>query len=145
MKRLSFLLLFSVIALNGHSYHLERLSNQQCSSDVLSDRLTALHKQHGDHLTWEQVNTLLSETTGLYTAVQLKPEEDAELQTAFQNMMRQQASVKTLYKDINALAAKALAAAQPQGRIGMDHARPHSCCGTYLCYWRRSRAFHRLA
>ena len=32
-----------------------------------------------------------------------------------------------------------------QGWIGMDHARPHSCCGTYLCYWRRSRAFHRLA
>lgn len=111
----------------------------------MSDRLTALHKQHGDHLTWEQVKTLLSETTGLYTAVQLKPEEDVQLQTAFQNMMRQQASVKTLYKDINALAAKALAAAQPQGRIGMDHARPHSCCGTYLCYWRRSRAFHRLA
>lgn len=94
---------------NGHSYHLERLSNQTCSSDILSDRLTALHKQHGDHLTWEQVKTLLSETTGLYTAVQLKPEEDVELQTAFQNMMRQQASVKTLYKDINALAAKALA------------------------------------
>lgn len=75
----------------------------------MSDRLTALHKQHGDHLTWEQVKTLLSETTGLYTAVQLKPEENVELQTAFQNMMRQQASVKTLYKDINALAAKALA------------------------------------
>lgn len=113
MKRLFFLLFLSVIALlsfaqdetliivtadhetgglslgNGHSYHLERLSNQQCSSDVLSDRLTALHKQHGDHLTWEQVKTLLSETTGLYTAVQLKPEEDVQLQTAFQNMMRQ--------------------------------------------------------
>ena len=68
-----------------------------------------MHKQHGDHLTWKQVKTLLSETTGLYTAVQLKPEENVELQTAFQNMMRQQASVKTLYKDINALAAKALA------------------------------------
>lgn len=110
---------------NGHSFHLERLSSQQCSSDILSDRLSALHKQQGNHLTWEQVKTLLSETTGLYTAVQLNPEEDIELQTAFQNMMRQQESVKTLYKDINALAAKALALLNHKAGLGWT-TRGHS-------------------
>ena len=110
---------------NGHSFHLERLSSQQCSSDLLSDRLSALHKQQGNHLTWEQVKTLLSETTGLYTAVQLNPEEDIELQTAFQNMMRQQESVKTLYKDINALAAKALALLNHKAGLGWT-TRGHS-------------------
>ena len=104
---------------------MERLSSQQCSSDILSDRLSALHKQQGNHLTWEQVKTLLSETTGLYTAVQLKPEEDIELQTAFQNMMRQQESVKTLYKDINALAAKALALLNHKAGLGWT-TRGHS-------------------
>ena len=110
---------------NGHSFHLERLSSQQCSSDILSDCLSALHKQQGNHLTWEEVKTLLSETTGLYTAVQLKPEEDIELQTAFQNMMRQQESVKTLYKDINALAANALALLNHKAGLGWT-TREHS-------------------
>lgn len=103
---------------NGHSFHLERLQYQQCSSDILSDRLSALQKAHGAQLTWEQVKTLLSEATGLYTQVKISEEDDAKLQTAYQNMMKQQASLKTLYKDINALAAQALAILNQKAGLG---------------------------
>ena len=44
---------------------------------------------------------------GLFGELSVSAEEEAELQAAFSNMMRQQESLKTLYADINALAAKA--------------------------------------
>ena len=103
---------------NGHSFNLECLSHQQCSSDVLSDRLSVLHKQYAAQLTWEQVKALLSELTGLYDKVPVNEEEDEALQLAFQNMMHQQDSLKTLYKDLNALAAKALALLNHKAGLG---------------------------
>ena len=102
----------------GHDFHLDLLSHQQCSSDTLSIRLSALHQEQGSQLTWEQVKALLSDATGLYNQVQLTEEEDAALQMAYQNMMRQQESVKTLYADINALAASALALLNQKAGIG---------------------------
>ena len=91
----------------GHDFHLERLAYQQCSSDTLSARLSALCQQFADQLTWEQVQALLSNATGLYNQVQVTDEEDATLQEAYQDMMQHQESLKTLYADINALASKA--------------------------------------
>lgn len=92
---------------NNQPLRLERLAYQQCSSDTLSARLTALCQQYADKLTWKQVKAFLAENTGLFDELSVSAEEEAALQTAYENMMRQQASLKTLYADINALAAKA--------------------------------------
>ena len=92
---------------NNQPLRLERLAYQQCSSDTLSARLTALCQQYADQLTWKQVKAFLAENTGLFGGLSVTAEEEAVLQDAFNNMMRQQASLKTLYADINALAAKA--------------------------------------
>ena len=92
---------------NNKPLRLERLAYQKCSSDTLSARLSALCQQYAEQLTWEQVKTFLAENMGLFGEVSVSAEEEAELQAAFSNMMRQQESLKTLYADINALAAKA--------------------------------------
>ena len=92
---------------NNQPLRLERLAYQQCSSDTLSARLTALCQQYADQLTWKQVKAFLAENTGLFDELSVTDEEEKTLQTAYENMMRQQASLKTLYADINALAAKA--------------------------------------
>ena len=92
---------------NNQPLRLERLAYQQCSSDTLSARLTALCQQYADQLTWKQVKAFLAANTGLFGGLSVTAEEEAVLQDAFNNMMRQQASLKTLYADINALAAKA--------------------------------------
>lgn len=92
---------------NNQPLRLERLAYQQCSSDTLSARLSALCLQYADQLTWEQVKTFLAENTGLFDELAVTAEEETTLQMAFSNMMRQQESLKTLYADINALAAKA--------------------------------------
>ena len=92
---------------NNQPLRLERLAYQQCSSDTLSARLTALCQQYADQLTWKQVKAFLAENTGLFDELSVTDEEEKTLQTAYENMMRQQESLKTLYADINALAAKA--------------------------------------
>lgn len=92
---------------NNQPLRLERLAYQQCSSDTLSARLTALCQQYAEQLTWEQVKAFLAANTGLFGELSVAAEEEAVLQEAFSNMMRQQESLKTLYADINALAAKA--------------------------------------
>ena len=92
---------------NNKPLRLERLAYQKCSSDTLSARLSALCQQYAEQLTWEQVKTFLAENMGLFGELSVSAEEEAELQAAFSNMMRQQESLKTLYADINALAAKA--------------------------------------
>lgn len=92
---------------NNQPLRLERLAYQQCSSDTLSARLTALCQQYADQLTWEQVKAFLADNTGLFDELSVTNEEEKTLQTAYENMMRQQESLKTLYADINALAAKA--------------------------------------
>jgi alkaline phosphatase len=45
-------------------------------------------------------------------------EEDVQLQEAFANMMSHQDVVKTLYKEVNALSAKALAVLNKKSRLG---------------------------
>mgnify|MGYP003417310986 FL=1 len=92
---------------NNQPLRLERLAYQQCSSDTLSARLTALCQQYADQLTWKQVKAFLADNTGLFDELSVTDEEEKTLQTAYENMMRQQESLKTLYADINALAAKA--------------------------------------
>ena len=108
------------MALGNSDYvlNLKVLANQQCSLDKLSDQLSDLHKSEGKNLQWEQVKQLIAANTGLYTLVEMTKEEDANLQDAFASMMRHQDVVKTLYKDLNALAAKALAILNKKSRLG---------------------------
>ena len=98
------------MALGNSDYvlNLKVLAEQKCSSDLLSDQLSALHRQFGTNLTWEQVKEVISKNTGLYAAVEMRDEDDKALQHAFSQMVEHQGVEKTLYKDINALASKAL-------------------------------------
>ena len=108
------------MALGNSDYvlNLKVLANQQCSLDKLSDQLSDLHKSEGKNLQWEQMKQLIAANTGLYTLVEMTEEEDANLQDAFASMMSHQDVVKTLYKDLNALAAKALAILNKKSRLG---------------------------
>ena len=106
------------------SFELQMLQYQKCSSDQLSNRLSALHKAKGSKLTWEEVKGLLAENTGLYAEIELKEEEDEALQKAYKQMMRKQGTVKTLYEDINVLVAKALSILNHKagmGWVGENH------------------------
>jgi alkaline phosphatase len=94
------------------------LAEQKCSSDLLSDQLSALHDTAGKDLTWEQVKQIISENTGLYAAVEMTEEEDQALQDAYANMMEHVGVEKTLYKDINALASKTLSILNRKSRLG---------------------------
>lgn len=108
------------MALGNSDYvlNLKVLAEQKCSSDLLSDQLSDLYKKAGKDLTWEQVKEVISANTGLYAAVEMTEPEDQELQEAYANMMQHQGVEKTLYKDLNALAAKSLAILNEKSRLG---------------------------
>lgn len=108
------------MALGNSDYvlNLKVLANQQCSLDKLSDQLSELHKAENKNLQWEQVKQLIATNTGLYAKVEVTAAEDAQLQEAFADMMSHQDVVKTLYKDINTLAAKALSILNQKSRLG---------------------------
>ena len=103
---------------SDYTLNLKALAEQKCSSDLLSDQLSALQKEAGKYLTWEQVKEVISKNTGLYTVVEISTEEDQLLQAAFEQMMQHQGVEKSLYKDINALASKALALLNQKSRLG---------------------------
>ena len=100
------------------SFELQLLQYQKCSSDVLSSRLSALREEMGKKLTWAQVKALIADNTGLYTSIELSKEEDVLLQNAYKKMMRNRESHKTLYEDINILAAKALSILSHKAGVG---------------------------
>lgn len=108
------------LALGNSDYtlNLKVLSGQKCSSDILSDQLSAIQKSKGKALKWEDVKSIISENTGLYTNVELSTEEDELLQNSFARMMRHQEQLRTLYKDINKLAADALGILNQKSRLG---------------------------
>jgi alkaline phosphatase len=108
------------MALGNSDYvlNLKVLAEQKCSSDLLSDQLSDLYKKAGKDLTWAQVKEVISKNTGLYAAVEMTEQEDKELQDAYANMMKHQGVEKTLYKDLNALAAKSLAILNQKSRLG---------------------------
>ena len=103
---------------SDYTLNLKVLAEQKCSSDLLSDQLSALQKQAGEQLTWERVKEVISKNTGLYGVVEMSKEDDQLLKTAFEQMMQHQGVEKSLYKDINALASKALALLNQKSRLG---------------------------
>lgn len=103
---------------SDYTLNLKVLAEQKCSSDLLSDQLSALQKEAGERLTWEQVREVISKNTGLYAEVEMSEEDDQLLQAAFAQMIQHQGVEKSLYKDINALASKALALLNQKSRLG---------------------------
>lgn len=103
---------------SDYTLNLKVLAEQKCSSDLLSDQLSALQKEAGKRLTWGQVKEVISKNTGLYAEVEMSEEDDQLLQAAFAQMIQHQGVEKSLYKDINALASKALALLNQKSRLG---------------------------
>ena len=103
---------------SDYTLNLKVLAEQKCSSDLLSDQLSALQKEAGKRLTWEQVKEVISKNTGLYAEVEMSEVDDQLLQAAFAQMIQHQGVEKSLYKDINALASKALALLNQKSRLG---------------------------
>ena len=109
------------LALGNSDYTLnfKILENQKMSIDALSDAVKALQDQYGKSLKWQQVKDLLREQTGLYGAVEVSKEEDAELQKCFKNVLANSAKdVKTLYKSLNALSSKAIKLLDKKAKVG---------------------------
>lgn len=93
---------------NSHyTLNLQALQHQRCSEWILSDKLAALQQERGKNLKWDEVKELLSQNTGLYAQIPVSDDEDKELRAAYKNVVRNHSTVKTLYKDINALGDKA--------------------------------------
>lgn len=104
---------------NSHyTLNLQALQHQNCSEWILSDKLASLQQERGKKLKWDEVKTLISTHTGLYTKVPVTKEEDAELYAAYRNIMRQHATVKTLYKDVNYLGDKANEILNRNAKVG---------------------------
>ncbi|MBO7546142.1 MAG: alkaline phosphatase [Paludibacteraceae bacterium] len=109
------------MALGNKKYtlDLQLLQNQKVSVGKLSDEIKALQEQYGKKLKWEQVKDLLQKEVGLYDAVPVKSEEDAELQQLFEHMLNNKAKdEKTLYAEVSALAAKAIKLLNKKAHVG---------------------------
>lgn len=92
---------------NSHyTLNLQAFQYQKCSEWIFSDKLATLQQERGKNLKWDEVKSMISEYTGLYTKVPVSAEEDAELRAAYKNIMRKHSTVKTLYKDVNYLSDK---------------------------------------
>ncbi len=98
-----------VIGNGKYELNLKVLQNQKISVATLSDKIQALHKEHGANLQWDAVKALLTEALGFYNAVEITPEEDAELQTIFaRSKSNENTDKKTLYKNLSALSDAAV-------------------------------------
>lgn len=108
------------MALGNSDYvlNLKVLAHQKYSLDKISDQLFELHKQYGEKLAWKQVKEVLTQTTGLYAAVEISEKEDQELQEAFAKMLQNEGVEKTLYENISTLASSALSILNKKSRLG---------------------------
>ena len=93
---------------SDYTLNLQVLQHQRKSSSYISDAIKLLYEQLGSQLTWDDVRACLSKYMGLYTAVEVTAADDALLREAFNQTKKNEGNVKTLYKEVNALAATAL-------------------------------------
>ena len=84
----------------------------------LNDILKAKHQQLGKQLSWEQVQDILKENVGLYSAVEVTAEEDMQLKKAFKKSMKNSDKVKTLYKELSRLADTAVRILNRKSKLG---------------------------
>ena len=93
---------------SDYTLNLQVLQHQRKSSGYISDIIRGLYQSKGNQLTWDDVQACLSEYMGLYTAVEVSNEDDSRLRKAFDQTKKNEGNVKTLYKEVNALASTAL-------------------------------------
>lgn len=116
------------LALGNSDYtlNLQALQYQKESLDRLSDEVKALQAEYGKKLKWQQVKELFTAKLGLYSPVEVTKEEDAELQQAFRDMMKNKAvDQKTLYSSLSALSFKAVQLLDKKSKLGWT-TRSHS-------------------
>lgn len=101
----------------GYTLNLQALQYQHCSAWVLSDKLSSKFKDQAP--TWQQVKDFLSEQLGFYTHISLTDEEDAQLQSLYnQAVAHHSGEVKTLYKTMNELSGAAIALINRKAKLG---------------------------
>lgn len=104
---------------SDYTLNLKALAHQHCSNDLLTDGLKALQKEYGKRLKWEQVRQYLTEKLGLYDAIEVSEQEDANLQKHYKQLMKQKSeSVKTLYKEIDGLSNAARGLLNRKAKVG---------------------------
>ena len=108
------------LALGNSDYtlNLQVLQHQHASVARLNDILKAKHQQLGKQLSWEQVQDILKEYVGLYSAVEVTAEEDMQLKKAFKKSMKNSDKVKTLYKELSRLADTAVRILNRKSKLG---------------------------
>lgn len=104
---------------SNYTLNLKALKNQDESLDELSGQIKEMQKAFGKKLKWEQVKNLLEEHLGLYAAVEVTKEEDAELQATFKKMLANKATdEKSLYSSVSALSKQAVKLLNKKAKVG---------------------------
>ena len=104
---------------SNYNLNLQALQNQKESLDQLSDQIKEMHGQYGKNLKWQQVKDLLKAQLGLYAAVEVTKEEDAELQATFKQMLANKAKdEKSLYSSVSALSKQAVKLLNKKAKVG---------------------------
>ena len=104
---------------SNYTLNLKALQNQKLSIDQLSEEVKKLHETYGKKLKWQQVKDLLREKLGLYGAVEVSAEDDAELQKQFKLMLANKSQdEKSLYASHSAISKKAIKVLDKAAKIG---------------------------
>ena len=104
---------------SNYTLNLKALQNQKMSIDQLSEEVKKLHETYGKKLKWQQVKDLLREKLGLYGAVEVSAEDDAELQKQFKLMLANKSKdEKSLYASHSAISKKAIKVLDKAAKIG---------------------------
>lgn len=105
----------------GYDLNLKALKYQKQSADVLSDRIKELRKQKEHKVTWEEIKTLLGETMGFWKEIPMTWEYEKTLRDSYEASFSKAANLameKSLYTELEPLAAKAKEVINDMARIG---------------------------
>ena len=104
---------------SDYTLNLQALQHQKISLSELSNQVKAMHQAYGKKLKWQQVKDLFTAQLGLYDAVPVTAEEDAELKALFNDMLKNKsADKKTLYSSLSSLSAKAVSLLDKKAKVG---------------------------
>lgn len=92
----------------GYHCYPEVITTQHWSKDRLSDHFEAMMRTRRNY-EWSELQQLLSESLGLYSAIEVTPEEDAKLHQAYTDVVNRVAVDQTnLYSTVNHFIAAAV-------------------------------------
>jgi len=105
----------------GYDMNLKVLEYQKQSPGVLSDRIKELRKQKEHKVTWEEIKDILGETMGFWKELPMKWEYEKMLRDSYEASFSKAANLameKSLYAELEPLAAKAKEVLNDMARIG---------------------------